>query len=675
MYDPRSHIFLQEILGNTRELDSQFLARLHANFPVIHHKLLALYGDRQDMKEILDGLVKTLISGYQERSSERKAQDRIREQDPHWFLSQKIVGMMLYVDLFNKDLKGLLDKMDYFLELGVNFIHLMPVLKVPKDHNDGGYAVSDYRQIDPRFGTWKDFREVSQEFQKRGIYLMLDIVINHTSDEHEWALKAKSGDKKYQNYYYFFNDRQLPDQFERSMPEVFPDSSPGNFTYIDEIGEWVMTVFNSYQWDLNYTNPEVFTEMLSNLLHLSNQGADVLRLDALAFMWKKIGTTGQNLGEAHQIVQTFKACMQVAAPGTLFLAEAIVAPNEIIKYFGQARTVSNECDLAYNATLMTLLWESVATKNNRLTTVSINNILQKPVGTSWITYLRCHDDIGLGYEDQHAQWAGYDAYAHRRFIIDFLTGSIDWSFSRGKRFMEDPEKGDARISGSLASLAGLEKAMIEGDSGQVNLAIDRIVMLHAIILAYGGIPMLYMGDELGLLNDYSFAKNPAKARDNRWMHRPAMDWGKVNHRSKTRNPSGRIYMRIREMIRARKAIPQFKDFNNTYLLDCKNQHVLAFVRYDETGKVICVFNLNDHEEWFSLDVLRGQGLNPETLFDLTAGIEVDKPFDQIKLAPYQAHWLSEQPLEQNIEPKESKVDNEESLVERKYHLSGIPQEF
>ena len=421
MYDPRSHILLQDILRQFGDIDPPFLARLHANFPVIHHKFRSLYGDREDMPEILDRLVETMVIGHRERSAERRAQDKLREGDHHWFLSHKLVGMMLYVDLFNGDLNGLLDKIDYFEELGINFIHLMPVLQVPRDHNDGGYAVSNYREIDPRFGTWDHFDQVSDAFRKRGIYLMLDIVINHTSDEHEWAVQAKAGDKKYQEYYYFFDDRYWPDQYEQSMPQVFPDSSPGNFTYIHDVGKWVMTVFNTYQWDLNYTNPQVFIEMLANLLFLSNAGADVLRLDALAFMWKRLGTSGQNLEEAHEIVRVFKACMQVVAPGTIFLAEAIVAPNEIIKYFGESPTVSNECDLAYNATLMTLLWESVATKNNRLTTVSINNVPQKPLGTTWITYLRCHDDIGLGYEDEHARWAGYDPYSHRRFIIDFLT--------------------------------------------------------------------------------------------------------------------------------------------------------------------------------------------------------------------------------------------------------------
>lgn len=676
MYDPKSHILLQEILKKEEVSDEQFKARLYANFSVVRNHLRALYGNREDLPQILQQITETLVRFHQQRSAECKQADTLREQNPDWFLSEKIVGMMLYVDLFNNDLKGLLQKIDYFEELGVNFIHLMPVLKVPKDHNDGGYAVSDYRQIDPKFGTRADFKKVSKEFRKRGIYLMLDIVINHTSDEHEWAVKAKQGDQKYQDYYYFFEDRYWPDQYEQSMPEVFPDSSPGNFTFIPEVDQWVMSVFNTYQWDLNYTNPQVFVEMLSNLLYLSNEGADVLRLDALAFMWKKLETTSQNLDEAHQIIRTFKACMQIACPGTIFLAEAIVAPEEIIKYFGETDTVTNECDLAYNATLMTLLWESVATKNNRLTSVSIQNVPQKPLGTSWITYLRCHDDIGLGYEDEHARWAGYDAHSHRHFIINFLTGSIDWSFARGRRFMEDPEKGDARISGSLASLAGLEKALEQGDDHLIDLAVSRILMLHAIILSYGGIPMLYMGDELGMLNDYTYELDPAKVADNRWMHRPRMNWKKAANKNNRHSVEGRIYLAIQQMVQARKQIRQFRDQNNTYLLDVKNQHVLGFVRHDLDGKVACVFNLNDHEEWIPLETFREQGMDVNSgLKDQLSDKRIETPYDQVRLEPYQFHWISEQHVEKNKKLQEHKIDDEENLVERKHNLSSIPQEL
>ena len=622
--------------------DDGFGDRLAHFFPRIEDHFQQLYSHREDLSQHLEDVKKVLYTQWEARTNAIKSIDEERMRNPAWFLSQRWVGMMLYVDLFNLDLDGFLQRLDYLKELGVNFVHLMPILPSPKDHNDGGYAVSDYRSIDPRFGSIQQLKKITKAFRQRGMLLMLDIVINHTADEHEWARKAKAGDTRFQDYYYFFADRNIPDQYEQSLPEVFPSTSPGNFTYVSEVDQWVMTVFNSYQWDLNYTNPRVFVEMLDNLLTISNWGADLLRMDALAFMWKRLGTDSQNLHEAHLLIQAFKACVQIAAPGSIFLAEAIVAPQEIIRYFGHLEGEhSNECDLAYHATLMTLLWESVATKSNKLLKVSLENVPKKPPRTSWITYLRCHDDIGLGYEDLHAGWAGYDPYGHRRFIQDYLTGRIDWSKSRGLPFMEDPTNGSFRISGSLASLAGLEKAMESKDPWSTQQAVDHIIMLHAVILSYGGIPMLYMGDELGLLNDYGYDQHEAKKGDNRWVHRPAMDWEKAEKRNDPSTTEGKIFSALQHLIAARKEIAEFQDDNNTYLFDCGNERILAFGRYLEGTKIICVFNLNDHEEWFSISHLKREGLSPERgLVDRSNGFAIDQPYEQIKLAPYQFHWIA-----------------------------------
>ncbi len=647
MYDPSSHNLLRKVLEkhSDKKLDEAFKLRLSAGFHTIFQNFHKLYPLRPDVWQHLEGLIEVLIATNIRRNSDLQKIDENRSANPQWFLSEKIVGMMLYVDLFNKDLKGLLKKIDYLQELGVNLIHIMPILKMPVGENDGGYAVSDYQSVDPRFGSMEMLEKVADALRKKDMFMMMDMVINHTADDHQWAKEAKSGNSNYQDFYYFFEDRTLPDQYEQSLPQVFPDTSPGNFTWVEETQSWVMTVFNSYQWDLNYTNPAVFNAMLENLLFLANQGADILRMDALAFMWKQLGTDSQNLPHAHLLIQTFKACIQIARPGTIFLAEAIVAPEEIIKYFGQSTTVSNECDLAYNATLMTLLWESVTTKNNRLLKVSLENIPSKPLGTSWITYLRCHDDIGLGYEDEHARWAGYDGNTHRRFIIDYLTSKIDWSVSKGLPFMEDPVTGDARISGTLASLAGLEKAIESRDNGWIQLAVKRIQMMHAIILSYGGIPMLYMGDEIGMLNDYSYTENPEKKGDNRWVHRPSMNWDQTELRHVEGTVEHSIFNSIKELVDIRKNAGVFADHNNTYLVDVGNEHVLAFGRYRDHQKVICVFNLNDQEEWFSVDHLKREGLNiAEGLIDMATGLYVDQPYNQIKLLPFQFHWLEQRSI-------------------------------
>lgn len=643
--NPESNRLLQDILdrsGKKTKLDKAFVNRLSTHFPDIFNYFHTLYPMRDDVWDHLEKLVNVLINQYLARDADLKKLDKKRASHPKWFLSEQLVGMMLYVDRFAGDLKGLQDQLGYLEELGINLVHLMPILKCPEKNNDGGYAVSDYRSINPAIGTMEQVRELAKEFKKKEMVLMMDLVLNHTSNQHEWAQKARSGDPKYQGYYYFFNDRTVPDQFEQSLPQVFSESAPGNFTHIEEVNKWVMTVFHDYQWDLNYSNPEVFIEMLDIILYLSNQGIDILRLDALAFMWKKVGTTGQNLWEAHLLIKTFKSCIRIAAPGTLFLAEAIVSPDEIIKYFGEVDTVSNECDMAYNATLMTLLWDTVATKNNRLLWTTMHNVPDKPSGTTWLNYVRCHDDIGLGYEDQHADWAGYSPWHHRQFLINFLTGNIEWSFARGRKFMEDKVKGDARISGSLASLAGLERAMVEKDRAAQELAIQRIMMLHSVMMTYGGIPLIYAGDELARLNDYSFENDPHFSYDNRWMHRPVMDWKQAEKRKKKTTIEGKVFGQLQKLISIRKDQPALADDQVRHLVDCHNQHLLAYVRGEGKRRVFVVHNLNDHPEELMMDMMFYLGFDMKKgVKDLLTGAKLDFSGYKLILQPHEFVWIAQ----------------------------------
>lgn len=637
-------MLLDQILkaDKAKSYDPKFIERLKVQFGDIFENFHRLYPYRDDVWQHIEKLVDVLHKNHQERKSDLKKLDDKREENPQWFLSEQIAGMMLYVDRFAGDLNGLSKKLDYFEELGVNLLHLMPILKSPPNDNDGGYAVSDYRQIEPAIGTMEEFNQLSDKLKKKNMLLMIDFVLNHTSDQHEWAERAKNGDKTYQDYYYCYDDRGIPDQFEQSLPQVFPDTSPGNFTYSEELNKWVMTVFNSFQWDLNYTNPAVFIEMVDVLLFLSNQGIDIIRLDALAFMWKKIGTDSQNLEEAHLLIQTMKSCAKIAAPATLFLAEAIVAPTEIVKYFGKVdeNSTSNECDIAYNATTMVLLWDSIATKNNRLLSTTIKNIPTKPRGTTWLNYVRCHDDIGLGYEDQHAEWAGYSPWDHRQFLINFLTGKIDWSFGRGRPFMEDKKKGDARISGSLASLAGLEKAMVENDQRQIDFSIKRIILLHSVIISYGGLPVIYAGDELATLNDYSFENDPIRAKDNRWMHRPKMVWEVAERRKKLGTTQHSTFHQISHLLKLRSNSPEFADFGNCYLVDCHNQHLLSYVRIFDTYKTWVVVNLNDHSEQLEYEMVEYMGFDAgKDLYDKVSDNKILFNNDKYQLDPYQFVWI------------------------------------
>jgi amylosucrase len=338
--------------------------------------------------------------------------------------------MSLYVDRFCGDLQSLPGKLPYLKDLGVNLLHLMPLFQSPEGESDGGYAVSDFRQVDARFGTLDDLVIVQQKMAEEGAHLMLDIVFNHTSHLHQWAQKAKGGDKRYQDFFYMYDDRTIPDLFERSMPEIFPEAAPGNFTWVPECNKWVMTVFHHYQWDLNYTNPAVFVVMLDTVLFYANLGVDILRIDAPAFIWKEMGTTCQNLPQAHTILQLLRLCVQMAAPGMALLGEAIVAPRQIMQYFGEGSARGKECDFAYNATQMALQWDMLATGNTLVMMAAQEVLLQKPLHTSWITYTRSHDDIGLGYEDAMIQQAGFSSFEHRKFLQRYYSG--EWSGSPAK---------------------------------------------------------------------------------------------------------------------------------------------------------------------------------------------------------------------------------------------------
>lgn len=646
MYNPTANLFLRKHLakhsGATSDpKNAAFEHRLHALFSGIFERFEELYGTTNDFEEHLAALLQTMQRSYKARPAALKKLDGDREANPGWFRSQEITGMMLYADRFNKDLNGLLDKVDYLEELGINLLHLMPVLESPKEKSDGGYAVSDYRKIDARFGTNNDFKKVASTLRKKNMLLMIDLVVNHTSDEHEWAKKAQEGNTTYQDYFYTFPDRTVPELFERALPEVFPENAPGNFTFDESMQQWVMTVFNNYQWDLNYTNPRVFIEMLDVVLFLANMGVDIFRMDAVAFVWKRMGTASQNLPEAHTIHQLFKLCSQVVAPGVAFLAEAIVAPEEIVKYFGESKVWSNEHDMAYNATLMALLWNSIATRSTRVMSLGLRDLPKKPAGTTWINYIRCHDDIGLGFEDRHISEAGFDPYMHRRFLTNFLTDKFEGTFAKGMPFMFNPKNGDARISGSLASLAGLENALSRGNALEIKRAIDRINMLHSVVLSYGGIPMIYYGDELATLNDYSFADNPAHSDDNRWVNRPLINWEEAENRNTAKHPSHQVYTALQRMIAVRKASPELADNNDIALVDMGNEHVFAYLRSKGELLTLAIHNFKDRDQVIHAPSLFPKlRLHHDRLFDKISGEQIVLEEGRLILKPHQFYWLT-----------------------------------
>jgi amylosucrase len=648
MYEQVSHALLNDILikidikDNNHDLQ-HFYTRLGANFFAIYSIFQHLYGDREDFDTQLQSLVKTMAMQYIKRPPALKESDLARERDHNWFLSQKWVGIALYCEGYATDLKGMQSKLSHLQELGINMVHIMPICDCPEVENDGGYAVRDFRKVDETYGSLDDLDALIKNLKSRETLITLDVVVNHTSNEHAWAQKAREGDLKYQDYYYMFDDRQIPDIYEETMPEVFPEFAPGSFTWDEQAKKWVMTVFNNFQWDLNYKNPAVFIEMLDILLYWANHGVDILRLDAVAFLWKKMGSTCQNEREAHLILQLFKDCCQVTSPGVLFIAEAIVAPTEIVKYFGEDAINAKECEIAYNATLMALLWEAVATKNTTLLNKGIHSIPEKLERATWLNYIRCHDDIGWGFSDSDIIDAGFNPVLHRRFLVDYYTGNYGMSNAKGFAFGVNKKTGDARISGSLASLAGLETAIQSDNTEAINSAIKTIILLHNVILSFGGIPLLYYGDEVGTLNDDSYLSDSHKSNDNRWTHRPQLDWARMDRRKESGTIEYRLFSALKKLIAIRKEIPAFADKNNRELLHTNNPHLLAYSRFDHTvasSRILVISNFNDIEQTLDINPLREKGFfHYRQVKNLASGNELTIESDSLVIPALSFYWL------------------------------------
>jgi len=618
MYDFHLHQKINTLLKDETDIagkDNLFYTRFIANASAIQRLYTELYAHDARATAAFNKLLQTIVNAYNNRPQILKQRDIEKEKEDHWFLSNEIAGMSLYVDRFCGDINNLAGRLGYFEKLGVNFLHLMPVFESPENESDGGYAVSNFRKVDKRFGTLEDLKALQEKMLQKKMYLMLDIVLNHTSHHHEWAQKAKDGDTYYQDYFYFFNDRSLPDEYEKTMPDIFPESAAGSFTYVPECSKWVMTVFHNYQWDLNYRNPHVLTDMLDTIFFYANLGVDILRIDAPAFIWKQIGTTCQNLKEAHTLLRLIKQCVQIAAPGLALLGEAIVAPREIMKYFGTGQYKAKECDFAYNATHMALQWDALASGDTRVMLAAQHELLRKPYGTTWITYTRCHDDIGLGYDDYMIESAGFNAYEHRTFLKNYYSGNFPHSPARGALFSSNPKTGDARISGSLASLCGLEKALEENNEYDINLSLQKILMMQAHSFFIGGVPMIFYGDEAAYTNDYSYLSDTAKSYDNRWMHRPVIDWKKSKNIDKPGTVEHKVFTGTQHLISLRKKLGMLADHSNLSWLSPHNIHVAAYLRALGDKHLFCIFNfcsLTSYLTWYSF---KEKGNAPARLYD------------------------------------------------------------
>ncbi|KAH6675948.1 amylosucrase [Halenospora varia] len=601
--------------------DRDFLTRLDLNFITLYIIFLELYGHREDVLDQLADLLILTACSWCERPKDLKSLDQERELNPEWFLSNKMLGGVAYVDRYAQDLTGLRSKIPYFKDLGLTYLHLLPVFDCPKIFNDGGYAVSDYRKVKPDLGTIEDLRDLATGLRRNGISLVLDMIFNHTSDEHEWAKKAEAGEPEHSAFYWMFPDRSIPDEFEKTTREIFPDDHRGSFIRLPD-GRWVWSTFYHFQWDLNYSNPAVFRAMAGELLFLSNLGVEVFRMDAVAFVWKQMSTACENLPEAHKILRAFNFLCRIAAPLVVFKSEAIVHPDEVKEYISP-----QECQISYNPLQMALTWEALATRDVSMLSQALERRHNLPRGCVWVNYVRSHDDIGWTFSDEDAGELGIDGFSHRRFLNSFFVNRHPGSFARGMPFQDNPRTGDCRISGTTASLAGLES----GEEG----AVGRILLAYSIAMSTGGVPLIYLGDEVGILNDYSYVNDPSHRNDSRWVHRPTYPADEYALRDDHNTIPGRVFAGITQLIKLRKSTEELKG-GRSVCFCTGNKHVLGYLRLGPQGTVLCLANFSDFSQHVTKDMFSDFVDNVK---DLIMGGVLHVRTDGVKLKAHQYVWL------------------------------------
>ena len=630
MYHHPDH--LQSLLDRgevTADQLANFKVRFTHHWPELVKVLKSVYAERPDLPLHLDRLQMLCCDRWAERSPSLKLLDDTRPAESLWYNDADVVGASLYVDLFAETLSNLETRLEYLVDLGVNYVHLMPIFLSPEGNSDGGYAVSDFRVVNPELGEMESLRALSDAMRARGISLVLDFIFNHTSDEHEWALRAKRGEARYLNFYRTFDSRELVDAYQAHLRDIFPTIRRGSFSWSDDLNRWVWTSFNSFQWDLNYDNPEVFVCMVDELIYLANCGVDVLRLDAVAFIWKRLGTDCENLPEAHRLIRAFNHVCRIVAPAVVFKSEAIVHPDDVRSYIG-----AQECQLSYNPNLMALLWEATATRQTKLLERALSHRQVLDPETTWVNYLRCHDDIGWCFDDGDARAVGIDPFGHRLFLNAFYSGQFKGSFARGVPFQYNPVNQDMRICGTLASLVGIEEALTSERMLHLEMALARARMLFGVLMSIGGIPLIYLGEELGILNDYAYQQDPDQRDDSRWVHRTVMDWSRAPGGDAHYGLTAEFYAMVTELITARKRTAAISG-TQIEILSNPSPHLLAFRRPSPKGDLIVLANFSEQELLLPSRFFARYALTAP-LRDLLSTFTLKQ---SATLAPYALHWF------------------------------------
>ena len=577
-----------------------FERRLSARRDELDWLYMELYHDR----EMLEGLKAMMARAYGGRSESLRRLDKKREADPEWFRAGKMLGVTMYPGLFAGSLKGVEEKLGYLKEQGITYVHLMPLLKMPHPDNDGGYAVEDFNQVDPTLGTNEELSRLAAAMRRRGMSLCLDFVINHTAGTHDWAMRAKAGEREYQDRYICFDSPDIPREMEKTIPDVFPETAPGSFIFVPEMGKYVCSSFHPYQWDLNYNNPAVFHDMVDSMLRLANLGVEVLRIDAVPYLWKEMGTTCRNLPQVHTVMRLIRLITECVCPGVILKGEVVMAPRELAPYFGTAD--KPECHLLYNASTMATQWSALASGDVRQLKHQLDDLHSLPAHCCFVNYLRCHDDIGWGLNEDYGRALGIDPLAHKKYLYEFFEGSFPGSFARGERYNYNPATQDARTCGTTASLCGIEKGLYEGDEGQVALGVRRDLMMHAAVMCMAGFPMLSSGDEIGQLNGYGYHDDPILREDSRNLHRTPFSWDNAARRTMPGTVQQRLWDGLRQLEKLRAGQPCFGPGAWVTTWDTHNNSVLAIVRRTGDETMACLFNFSGLAQTVWLDGLEGE---------------------------------------------------------------------
>ncbi|TPW02755.1 MAG: amylosucrase [bacterium] len=582
---------------------------------ILRNRLARLYGSHPGFAQAMANIEASLLKHRAAREGLISADADSLETTSDWRSESGQVVYTFYVDRFDRTLEGLASRANYLKSLGVRWLHPLPLLRPRPGDSDGGFAVEDYRQIDPRLGDMDALESLASDLQREGIGVILDVVCNHTAREHAWARAARAGDPRYRDYYITIEDGAEVEAWEKTLVDVFPDTAPGNFTPDAEMGGHVWSTFYPFQWDLNYANPAVFAEMLEVLLYLSSKGVRGFRLDSAPFLWKRPGTNCRNQPEAHWIVEAWRAALTIVAPSVVLIAEAIEGLDDVLPFFGGQ---APGCDLAYSNGVMTALWGALADGDAGIAAKLISAASARPDRANWLNYVRCHDDL---------IWNALADYASPEDLLRwsrFYSGQGN-SFSNGRAF-QTAEGGVPSTNGMAASLVGLE----QGGPGP-GLAERRLIALYAITYGLDGWPLIYMGDEIGLTNDEAFAQDPLRAADGRWLHRPLMDWRRAERRNQRGSTEQLLFETLRHLGETARRLNSLGVAGRARPCAVGDAAVLAFTRSDGPRQLMVVANMSDRTVSLSLppayvgaqDVLLVSGDNG----------------DPSRLGPYAVRWL------------------------------------